>query len=481
MHSRYLRTITDLPIAGLPVVLQVCVRRFRCRRPGCPQHIFAERLPALTVVRGRRTHGQRAALVAIGLAVGGLPGARLGQRVGITASRATLLRLVRAAPTPQLPAPRVLGVDDWAMRKGQRYGTILVDLEQRRPVELLADRTAATLAGWLRAHARPTIISRDRGGAYAEGARQGAPNVVQVADRFHLLSNAGDTLERVLRRHHQALRDAAAAVDAARPTADPVPVAALAASRLTRVQQEQQSSRNRRVAYYEQVLALDHQGLSLRAISAEAGISRQTVRRLLAADRFPERAAYRPRRSMLTPHETYLRERWAAGYQNAHMLWEELRARGYVGGPALVRRYVAPWRNRRARRGRTAQAMPEVGAPATPPRQQPTRVWSPRKARWFLAKATSDLKPEDRTYREALLDRAPEVAVAQERVEGFGRLVRERNRPALLSWLAETERCALPELRGFAAGIRRDQAAVEAAVQWEWSNEHVAYYTSSLG
>src|SRR5271167_2783507 len=112
LHSHYVRTIADLPIAGQPVVLQVCVRRFRCRQPGCPQRIFAERLPALTVVRGRRTHGQRAALTAIGLAVGGLPGARLGHRLGITASRATLLRLVRAAPAPEWPAPRVLGVDD---------------------------------------------------------------------------------------------------------------------------------------------------------------------------------------------------------------------------------------------------------------------------------------------------------------------------------------------------------------------------------
>jgi transposase len=459
------------------VVLRVGVRRFRCRRRQCPRRIFAERLPSLPAVRGRRTHGQRAALLAIGGAVGGAPGARLGHHLGIPASRATVLRCVRMAAAPEPAAPRVLGVDDWALRKGQRYGSILVDLEQRRPVDLLADRTAATFAVWLRQHAQPAIISRDRAGAYAEGARQGAPNAVQVADRFHLLSNAGETLERVLGRHHRALREAATAVDMVTLAPDAAPAPAMSTQeagapprRPTRAQQEQQIRRADRLARYEAVVALQQQGASLRAMSSQVGISRKTARRYLAAGGFPERARPPKRASILAPYERYLRQRWTAGCHNAHTLWAEIRARGFAGAPALVRRHVAAWRSVPARRGSGAFALPEAGAPATPPRRQPMRVWSPRQARWLLSKVVSDLTPEEQAYRRALLDRAPEIAAAQERAEAFGRLVRDRDQVGLRRWLAETEQCARPEFRGFVAGIRRDQAAVEAALGWEWSN-----------
>ena len=471
VHSRYERTLADLPIAGQPVVLRVGVRRYRCRRRRCLQRIFAERFPALTQVHARRTHGQRTALTAIAFAVGGLPGSRLGQRLGLLASRATMLRLVRAVPAPPFAAPHVLGVDDWAMRKGHRYGSILVDLERRRPVELLPDRTATTLAAWLMDHPKPVVISRDRGGAYADGARQGAPDAVQVADRFHLLSNVGDTLERVIGRHHQALRTAAAAVDASRsaPAAtpatadrplDPSPV------HLTRTQQEQQRRRARRLERYQQVRALHQQGLSLRAISTEIDISRKTARRFLEAETFPERAQRQRGRSKLTPYEPYVRERWAAGCRNAHTLWEEVRARGFTGAPSLIRRAVADWRTEPARHGRVAQMDVPRGVLALPP----TRVWSPRHARWLLTKAVADLEPEDEAYCASLLHAAPDLALAQERTQSFCQVVHDRDRPGLLRWLSETEHCSLPEFRGFVAGVRRDQAAVEAALVWEWSN-----------
>jgi transposase len=198
LHSTYRRTLADLPVGGQPVTLSSRVRRFRCRARRCPQRSFAERFPTLTEVRARRTTVQHHALPTIGFALGGNPGSRLARRLALPASRATLLRFVRAAPPLERPVPRVLGVDDWAMRKGRRYRTILVDLEARQPIELLADRTATALANWLNEHPKPVVISRDRAGAYAEGARQGAPDAVQVADRLHLLCNAGDALERVL-------------------------------------------------------------------------------------------------------------------------------------------------------------------------------------------------------------------------------------------------------------------------------------------
>ena len=262
VHSQYQRTLADLPLAGRPVVLRVQVRRFRCVNPTCPRAIFAERLPRLGPVRARRTPDQQRALEQIGFALGGAAGARLAGRLGLPASRATLLRLLRAAPCSYPETPRILGVDDWAWRRGQRYGSLLVDLEQHQPVDLLPDRTTESLATWLREHPGVEVISRDRGGAYADGARQGAPHAVQVADRFHLLANVGDTLERVLGSQRPALREAAAAVD--RLTAEsaapddelPEGAAVPEPAHLPRTHRDKQARRAQRLARYEAVVAL---------------------------------------------------------------------------------------------------------------------------------------------------------------------------------------------------------------------------------
>ena len=476
VHSHYERRVADLPWSGRCVVLHIRVRRFRCSTPTCPRQTFAERLPQLGPPRCRRTAGQRRALEQIGGALGGAAGARLAQSLGLPASRATLLRLVRAAPCPEAPTPRVLGVDDWAWRRGQRYGSILVDLEQRRPVDLLPDRTAESLTAWLREHPGVEVISRDRGGAYAAGARQGAPDAVQVADRFHLLANVGEALERVLGSRRSALREAAAAVDRltaesaapddALPDSSPGPEPA----RLTRVQRDQQARRERRLARYQAVVALHQQGLSQCAISGRLSLGRKTIRRYLRAESFPDWARPTARPTLLAPYEGYLRARWTAGCHNAATLWREIRQRGFTGGPVIVRRYVAGWRTHPARRGHVAQRAPAADAVAGAPARPPTRVLSPRQARWLLLGAEDALRPEEQTYRTQLLATCPEIREASQLTADFGRLVRTRDRPALRAWLAHADRSELPEFRAFAVGIRRDQPAVEAALSSDWSN-----------
>jgi transposase len=152
VHSRYQRTLADLPWAGRSVVLHVQVRRFFCRNRRCPRAIFAEPLPQLVTPRARRTLAQHRLLLDLACALGGQAGARLATRHGLPTSRATLLRLIGRAPLPPVGTPRVVGVDDWSQRRGLTYGTILVDADQRRPIELLRDRTAATLGSWLATH-----------------------------------------------------------------------------------------------------------------------------------------------------------------------------------------------------------------------------------------------------------------------------------------------------------------------------------------
>jgi transposase len=208
VHSRYVRRIADLPWQGVSVKLELHTRRFRCHDDLCLRRIFCERLPQVVATYARKTVRLNDALRLIGFLIGGEAGARAAIRLGMSVSPDTLIRRVRQTVTPMMPTPRVLGVDDWAKRKGQSYGTILVDLERRRPVDLLPDREAETLAAWLKAHRGVEIITRDRSRAYAEGITDGAPQALQVADRFHILKNLSEALERLLARQHQSVRAA---------------------------------------------------------------------------------------------------------------------------------------------------------------------------------------------------------------------------------------------------------------------------------
>ena len=476
LHGIYERTLADLPVVGRTLMLQLRVRRFRCTNDACPRQIFAERFPGLAGVRVRRTHAQRATLQQIGFALGGSAGARLAGPLGIVGSRSTILRAVHASQGTESPTPRALGVDDWARKRGQTYGTILVDLERHRVVDLLEDRTAASFATWLRAHPGVEVIARDRAGAYADGARQGAPAAIQVADRFHLLVNVGEALERVLARKHALLRETTASVNrtraAAEHSANPSTVAPVAASTatgpVTREDHEKAARRAARLARFEAVVALDRQGASQVQIAAQVGIGRKTVRRFLRAGTFPERVPTPRRSSMLDPFESYLRERWAAGCHNSLQLWREIRERGFTGAASLVRRRVGRWRAVPRRRipPRGAGATTDAGGPP----EEPMRVPSARQARWFLLHPESRLRPEEQLWRDTLLGYDPEIQAARDLAVAFGALVRERDHAALAPWLTKATASDLPEFHGFAVVLERDRPAVEAALTSEWSS-----------
>jgi transposase len=484
VHGRYWRSLADRPCAGQRVTLRLQVRRFICRTATCPRTIFAERFPGLTAAHARRTDVQRIDMTEVGFALGGRPGARLARRLCLPVSRSTLLRLVRAAPAPIPPPVRVLGVDDFARRRGQSYGTVLVDMETRRPIDLLPDRTAATLASWLRRHPQVEIVSRDRAGAYADGIRQGLPDALQVADRFHLSRNAGEVLERVLTRHHVALGAAAAAVDRAvamrnaaeaspSRTALPAPITPATDERHrptrppTRAEQDRQARQERRHARYDEAMALHTEGVGPATIARTVGVTRQTVWRWLRVGAFPVRAPQAPRARMIAPYEPYLRERWQAGCQNARQLWREVRAQGFVGGKESVRRLVVTWRTASARPGPPRRHAPLTPQTIPPP---PTRPRSPRQARWLLLRADDQLSPDQQAYRAALLATEPAIVEAQVLTAEFCRLVRERDAAAFTAWLQDAQRSGLPEMREFARVMERDRAAVENALRYEWSN-----------
>jgi transposase len=501
-HSRYIRRPSDLPCGGRALRLELTVRRFFCDNAACARQTFAERLAGVVRVSARRTERLAELQRQIGLALGGEAGARHAAQLAVPVSPDTLLRLISETTELPVTTPRALGIDDWAWRKRQRYGTILVDLERRCVVDILPDRSADTVAAWLQAHPGVEIISRDRGGIYAEGARRGAPAAVQVADRWHLLANLREALERLLTRQHTALprvtgldakkHQSATASEALKtvgtaPTASSAPDGIAAtnlvsadaakpageppAAEVTKDQLLRQQRRARRLSRYQDVVHLHQAGVSVRRIAQQMGMGRQTIRRYLHHGAFPEITQRRKSPSLLDCWEPYLLERWQAGCHNALQLYREIHAQGYTGSCPLVSRWAARYRKEHPGMSKAvATATPEPPATEAKP---PMRRLSPSQAAWLLVQQPADLSEDEHAALDKLQKVVADIATAYTLAQDFIRMVRERTADALADWLARAAASSIAELGSFASGLQRDLAAVTAGLSLPWSNGQV--------
>ena len=452
-HSHYVRHLQDLPWQGLAVRVRLKTRRFRCRNPTCGRKIFVERLPEVARPYGRQTDRLADIVRSVGFVVGGLPGSRLLARLAITTSDDTVLRCVKSPSQGSTNLPvRTLGVDDWAWRKNQDYGTILVDLDQRRVVDLLPGRSAEELAEWLNQHPTVTVISRDRSGLYAEGARVGAPDAVQVADRFHLVLNLSAAIERALEEHTGKLRLPAAEQqtgERAKPN-DAVPAT------LTAPQTRQQQRRQRRLERYEQVVTLYRQGHSQKAISRTLQIQRKTIRRWLRTGEFPERKPPIRKPPKVQEFAEYLHRRWNAGCHNATKLFHEIRSQGYQGQRSMVAKFVADWRR--------------PSRLSCPDRLQ--RI-APKHAAILTTRAADQFTEEQRSLFDQLCSACPELLWMRALALEFRAALTSKDGQQMRYWIQTAKQSGIGSIIRFAFGLQKDLSAVEVAVETPWSNGQV--------
>ena len=455
VHARYQRQLADLPFGGRRVRIIVRIRRFKCVNPRCPQSTFSEQIPGLTTPFARRTPPLTDALVDIALALAGRSGARLAAKLAMPCCRDVLIRLIRAQPIPEPGRIEVLGVDDFAIRRRQSYNTVLINMDTHRPVDVLPDREADTLAAWLREHPEVQVVCRDRASAYAEGVRAGAPQAIQVADRFHLWKNLCEAAEKTVAAHHHCLRAAAAeqatALDPPPPAATPEPVTT--PRRTYRLAERTRG----RYADVQEHLA---RGLSRAAVARALNLDIQTVRRFANATCVEELLAKAEHRSTrLDPFIDLVNQRWNEGVTNAEAIAAELRTLGFRGDVQTVQRYLRPLRTAGDTRRRR-----QIAAPTSP------QVPKPRQISRALLTHPDRLSEADALIVKAATMGCVHLERLQQHVRSFAKIMAQRRGGELPIWLDQVEADDLPELRSFATGIRRDLDAVINGLTLEHSS-----------
>ncbi len=468
IHSRYVRCVADLPWAGWAVRLELHVRRFFCLNKACARQIFTERLPNVVAPYARRTTRLGDLFTLIGFALGGEAGKRLVDGMGIETSPDTLLQLVREQQESQVPTPRVLGVDDFCFCRRRSYGAILIDLERRVPIDLLPDREAETFKKWLLAHPGVRIISRDRGGAFADGARQGAPQAQQVADRWHLLANLSETMKGFFLNKQAQLKALVQKPAEDLSEEEAKQFAPWQTGMRKHLETKSLQLHQERVTRYQRIHELHAKKVNPTTIARQVGVSRQCVYEYLRMQQSPERTHIHPsRQPMLEPYKAYLVQRWNEGCRNAQQAYREVKEQGYPGGDSNIVRFFGHLRKHFNQAGTFKEVDPATQTPIqAPPKRPPS---ASQVAHWITFKEEQRLDWQQK-YLTQLCEADQEIQEAHELVTDFTSMLRERQGERLDAWLEKVETQGIGELKNFAQGLKRDYDAVKAGLTLEWSN-----------
>ncbi len=471
IHGNYERTVADLPCAGRNVLLLLTVRKFVCTTPTCPHKIFTERLPGLVSSYGRMTLRLIVLVQSLGLVAGGQMGTRQADRTGITTTPSTLLRHLMRLPAPVTRAVRVLGVDDFAWKKRFTYGTIMVDLERRKIIDVLADRESATVEAWLKAHPEIDVVSRDRGKEFAKAATLGAPQAQQVVDRFHVVKNFSEVLREILGHCRAEIRQGEAPVPQLEKAKEehtrPLPTVAMwqqrTPIRVKKVHQARQASRDDR---YEQMTILRAQGLTQKEVAKRMGMSEKAVRTWLKRGAAPTNERKFRRRSIFDPYAAYVLQRWQEGTREAKQLYEEIQAQGFPGTVRIVQRFVQALRDE-----------PEKISlgPATA-----VERFSANAATWLFIRDPAQLTAEKLAELELICQYSETARLTYALTQQFLTMLRLRRGQEFERWLEAVETSQIAELRRFAHSLCQDKDAVVAGLTLSVSNGPVEAQVQKL-
>ena len=468
LHSNYFRQIADLPWHGVAIQIQLMTRKFRCRNELCRRKVFCERLPKVVESYGRKTVRLQELFGVLAFVLGGQAGSKTASRMGLKISGETLLRGIRRVSVLRDKPVKILGVDDFAFRRGERYGTILVDLEQRKPIDLLPDREAATLTEWLKKHPEIEVVSRDRASGYASGAKAGSPQALQVADRFHLLKNLLDALEKFLFRQTAAINTAFANIFQL-PVSKPQPNPSSPEKPLTSTQQllneQKQAKRAAHEQHFQKVKQLYKEGTPILRIARQLKMSRNTVKKFLKYESPPPRQSPRNRYSPIHRFVPYLRQQWMQGKRNARRLWKEIKTQGYPGAEETLRHFLQNWRDNVDRKVQTCAALKiaQGRAPAV------------KSVKWLLFGSRRKTQVWENEFLEQLIQNNPEIKLARDLTKEFHQMLMSKQDQsiALEIWLKKARSSEVGEFIWFANGVEADRAAVEAAHSSQWSQGQV--------
>jgi transposase len=468
IHSKYDRWIADLPWSCFAVKIKLTTRKFFCDNENCIRKIFTERFKEDLVPYARRTNRLKYILEEIGFATGANAGSLLSENLKISVSSSTLLRIIHHSSVAEFETPKVLGVDDWAFKKGNHYGTILVDLEKRQPIDLLPDRTAETLKDWLKKHPGVEIITRDRSGSYALGAKQGAPKAIQVADRWHLLKNLGDAIKKMLDKNNVELKKTAkllaessclkteteeehANVFNGLPKDGPI-----ARKEITK---EKSLFISTQEFKFLEVKRLRKEGYSIRSIHRQTGVHRQIIKKYFKYDEYPCNKIRRRTKTEIYKYEDFIRNEWEGGERNKAELWRKITSQGYRGSIGSFYRFTKKYPS-----DTEIEKLPEP---------LKITVWSARKVSVLISQKIEILKEEEQNFLRTLYKRSPEIKQASQLVRRFKKMTDELSKKKLDGWINDAKECQASAMKTFANGLQRDYDAVKAAVSLKWSNGQV--------
>jgi transposase len=420
----------DLPVGGRIMKLEVMARRFYCDAVLRGRRIFSERFKELTPW-SRRTSRLDSIVHHLGLALGGRPAASFAARLMMPVSNDTLLRSVRRHGRPRIAPPNVVGIDDWG--RNFRYGTIVCELERRRTIALLPDREPATAQAWIAEQQQIQIVARDRGGSYALAAAKALPHAVQVADRWHLMENASQAFLDAVRKSMRQIRQVIGAA-----TIDP--------KLLTAAEKLQYHGFLRREDTNAAILDLAKGGASIKEIVRRTGHCRKLVRSVLRGQRTD---VFRVRQNSLETHLPWLDEQWAAGLRNGAELWRQLKQLGF----RRSLRVVSEWASRRRRSEKSENVLGHAPAARTIAR--------------LMTIGRDTLSRAETVTIAAIEIGVPLLAEAREIIADFHSMIRKKSANELAPWL---DRTCNTLVASFGNGVRKDLAAVSAAITSPWSN-----------